>query len=257
MSANRARGARWLGGMAASCALALTGGHAIAAEARVAVAANFAAPAKALAVRFEAETGHRVVVSVGSTGKFASQIAAGAPFDVFLAADDATPRRLVAQGLAVAGTQATYAVGRLVLWSRDPARVDADGRVLGRRDWQRLAIANPRLAPYGAAAMQVLSARGLADAVAPRLVTGDSVAQAWQFVATGNAEIGFVALAQVREGEGSAWRVPASLHDPIRQDAVLLARGRDKPAALAWLRFLRGAEARAMIAGFGYETAPP
>lgn len=230
-----------------------------AAEVRVAVAANFARPMERIAERFTAATGHTVALSVGSTGRLYSQIVAGAPFELLLAADAKTPERLVAEGHAQAAHRFTYAIGQLVLWSRDPARVDAEGRVLAADGWQRLAIANPKLAPYGAAAMAVLQARGLAERLAPKLVTGDSIGQAFQFVATGNAELGFVALSQVQApGQamaGSAWRVPQALYPEIRQDVVLLRRGEAKPAATALLQFLRDAEARALIAGYGYAVA--
>lgn len=228
-------------------------------EARVAVATNFLKAMRALAQDFAVETGHRAVVSGGSTGKLYAQVVAGAPFDALLAADAATPRRLVDEGHGVAGSQFTYAVGRLVLWSAEPGRVDPEGAVLSSDRYRRLAIANPRLAPYGAAAREVLEARGLLEFVAPRLVTGENIGQAYQFVATGNAEIGFVALSQVmgegREAAGSRWRVPPELHGEIRQDAVLLARGRDNEAARALLDWLRTPAARKRIRGFGYETA--
>lgn len=228
-------------------------------EVRVAVAANFAQPMARIAERFQAATGHVVKVSVGSTGRLYSQIAAGAPFDLLLAADTKTPARLVDEGRAKAANRFTYAIGQLVLWSPQAGRVDADGAVLQRDDWQRLAIANPRLAPYGAAAMAVLEARGLADRLGPRLVTGDSIAQAYQFVATGNAELGFVALSQVaapgQSIAGSAWRVPQSLYPEIRQDVVLLTTAESNAAATALLKFLREPPAREVIAGYGYALA--
>lgn len=237
----------------------LGAGHARAAgEVQLAVASNFAQPMQALAAAFHAAGGHRVRVSIGSTGQFHAQILAGAPFDALLAADEQTPARLIASGHAVAGSAFTYAVGRLVLWSARAGWVDADGAVLASPGLRRLAIANPRVAPYGAAAMQVLQSRGLVDALRARLVTAESIAQAYQFVASGNADAGFVALAQLlvpgREAGGSSWRVPASLHAPIRQGAVLLRRGQHKPAALALLDWLRGADARERMRAFGYET---
>lgn len=236
--------------------LAAWAGAVQAAEVGVAVAANFARPMAQLAERFTAATGHTARLSVGSTGRLYSQIVAGAPFDLLLAADDDTPARLVAEGHARPEHRLTYAIGQLVLWSAQPGLVDGAGQVLERGGFERLAIANPRLAPYGAAAMEVLRARGLAERLAPRLVTGDSIAQAYQFVATGNAALGFVALAQVSApgtvATGSMWRVPPALHAPIRQDAVLLRRGADNPAAVALLTFLRSAEARALIAAWGY-----
>lgn len=226
---------------------------AAAAEVLVAVASNFADVAAALAVRFEAATGHAVVLSPGSTGRHFTQIKGGAPFAVFLAADAERPQRLEAEGLAVAGSRFTYAVGRLVLWSPRPGLVDADGAVLAAGSFAHLAIANPELAPYGQAAREALAALGLWDGLAPRLVRGENIAQAYQFVAGGAAELGFVALSQVRRPDrtaaGSLWEVPEGLHAPIVQQAVLL---RDEPAARAFLEFLRGDEARAVIAAYGY-----
>lgn len=224
----------------------------------VAVAANFAAPMARLAEDFHVATGHTVRLTSGPTGRFFAQISAGgAPFEVLLAADDETPQRLLAQGLAVAGSAFTYAVGELVLWSAQPGLVDPEGAVLAQpQRFNRLALANPKLAPYGAAAMQVLRARGLAQTLAPRLVMGESVAQAYQFVVSGNAELGFVALAQVsgpgRTAGGSMWKVPGGLHAPIRQDAVLLVPGAANPAAHALLDYLKSAPARALIARYGY-----
>ncbi len=227
----------------------------------VAVAANFAAPMARIASAYTAATGHRVALSSGATGKFYAQIARGAPFDVLLAADEQTPRKLLAEGHGVAGSSFTYAVGSLVLWSAQPGLVDAQGAVLGSPGWRHLSIANPKVAPYGAAAMQVLRARGLEAATAGRIVTGESIAQAYQFVATGNAELGFVALSQVlvpdqpgQPVKGSMWRVPAELHSPIRQDALLLKAGERNPAAVALLAFLQGPAARALIAAHGYDA---
>ena len=239
-------------------------GHAWGARAepvRVAVAANFAAPLQRIAAEFERDTGHKALISVGATGKFYAQISQGAPFDVFLSADDETPARLVTEGAALADSRFTYALGRLVLWSAQPGYVDEQGAVLKRGAFRHLALANPKTAPYGAAAVEVLQSMGLLDELRPRFVQGENIAQTHQFVASGNAELGFVALSQVwKDGRvtgGSAWRVPASLHAPIRQDAVLLTGGRNNAAALALLRYLKSAKARALIAGFGYELAPP
>lgn len=227
-------------------------------EVLVAVAANFAGPLQRIGEAFTAATGHAVKASAGATGKFYTQIATGgAPFELLLAADDETPKRLVAEGHAVAGSNFTYAVGQLVLWSATPGLVDDQGAVLASGKFTRVAIANPRIAPYGAAALQVLKARGLADTLAPRLVTADSIAQAYQFVASGNAELGFVALSQVavpgKPVTGSLWKVPQSLYGEIRQDAVLLKPGEHKPAAKALLDWLRTAPARAIIAAYGYK----
>lgn len=223
----------------------------------VAVAANFAAPLAQIGEGFSKATGHQLKVSAGPTGKFYTQITTGgAPFEVLIAADDETPRRLVAEGHAVAGSSFTYAIGQLVLWSATPGLVDDQGAVLASGRFNKLAIANPKVAPYGAAAMQVLKARGLTEAVTPRLVTGDSIAQAYQFVASGNAEIGFVALSQVappgKPTTGSVWRVPQTMYGEIRQDAVLLKAGERKPAAQALLAWLKADAARAVIASYGY-----
>lgn len=232
-------------------------GPARADDVSVAVAANFAGSLAKLKPGFEAATGHRLLASAGATGKFYTQlVAGGAPYQVLLAADDETPQRLVASGHAVAASRFTYAVGRLVLWSAQPGLVDAQGAVLAVGRFRHLAMANPRTAPYGQAALQVLAARGLAQSLAPRLVQADSVAQALQFVTTGHAELGFVALAQVQNAgllhQGSLWQVPPELHAEIRQDAVLLKAGADKPAAQALLAFLKTPAVRAQITAHGY-----
>lgn len=225
-------------------------------EVTVAVAANFSGPMAKLAEGFRANSGHTLKLTSGATGRFYSQILAGAPFDVLLAADDETPRRLVNEGHAVAGTQFTYAVGQLVLWSAQPGLVDAQGAVLKTARYKHLAIANPKLAPYGKAAQETLAAQGAAEAAAGRIVTAESIAQAHQFVVSGNAEIGFVALSQVKVPgkpvQGSYWLVPSSLHSEIRQDAVLLKRAQDSAAARALLAYLRSADAKALIQGHGY-----
>lgn len=229
---------------------------ATAGQVSVAVAANFAAPLERIGAAFTAATGHTLKVSPGPTGKFYSQILAGAPFEVLLAADDETPKKLVAEGHAVAGSNFTYAIGKLVLWSAQPGFVDDQGAVLASRRFTRLAIANPKVAPYGAAGLEVLKARGLLQAVTPRLVTAESIAQAFQFVSTGNAELGFVALSQVampgKPAAGSYWVVPPGLYGGIRQDAVLLKAGERNPAAAALLAFLQSAPAKDVISSFGY-----
>jgi molybdate transport system substrate-binding protein len=226
-------------------------------EVRVAVAANFTGPAQVIAPLFERATGHRATLSFGSTGKFYAQITNGAPFDVFLSADDETPARLVREGHAVDGSAFTYATGRLVLWSARPDFVDPRGEVLRSGTFRHLAIANPATAPYGRAAQQVMAQNGVAERLKPLLVQGENIAQAYQFVSTGAADLGFVAFSQVirdgRIGSGSGWIVPANLHDPIRQDAVLLARARSNAAARAFHDFLRGEAARSIIRSFGYE----
>lgn len=236
---------------------ALSVGSSRAAEVHVAVAANFAAPMKSLATAFERETGHRAIISLSATGQLAAQIRQGAPYGVLLSADAAIPRKLASEGYALAETQRTYAIGRLVLWSRDANYVDVKGDVLRRDDFRRVAIANPRLAPYGAAAQQTLRALGLLEKLRPKIVEGANINQAFQFVASGNAELGFVALSQVMtDGElksGSAWLVPANLHEPIKQDVVLLSKGKDNPAAVALIKYLDAQHARDIIGRYGYE----
>ena len=227
-------------------------------EVRVAVAANFAAPLKTLALEFEKDSGHTLLLSAGATGKLYAQIKSGAPFDVFLSADEQTPARLEKEYDAVTGSRFTYAVGRLVLWSAQPNYVDAQGAVLKSGNFKHLALAAPQLAPYGAAAVQTLTQLDLLAALTPRFVRGESIGQTYSFVASGNAELGFVALSQVFENgrisQGSSWIVPTNLYDALRQDAVLLTRARDKPAARAMLAFLKTEKARALVRAFGYET---
>ncbi len=220
-----------------------------------------AEPLAQLAAGLAAHSGHRVQASSSATGKHYAQIVNGAPFEIFLSADAATPARLEAEGLAVAGTRATYAIGHLALWSPDGARIDGTAAVLTAGTFSHLAIANPETAPYGAAARAVLRGLDLWDALAPRLVTGESIAQAYQFVASGNAELGFVAWSQVsRDGRllaGSAWRVPAERHPALRQDRVLLRRGADSAAARAFLDYLASGPARAIIERHGYSVPAP
>lgn len=226
-------------------------------EVQVAVAANFTAPMKQIAADFEKETGHKAVAAFGATGKFYAQIRNGAPFEVLLAADDTTPAKLEAEGAAVPGSRYTYATGRLVLWSAMPGYVDAKGEVLRKGEFRHVALANPKLAPYGAAAVEALTALKLTDAVQPKFVQAENIAQAYQFVVTGNAELGFVALSQImkdgRIGEGSAWVVPADLHQPIRQDVAILTKGKGKPAAEALLKYLKSDKAKAVIKSYGYD----
>ncbi len=235
--------------------LGLVAGGAQADEVKAAVAANFTDVTKKLTPIFKEKTGHDLVASFGSSGKLTSQIENGAPFEVFLSADAARPKRLAESGMA--STPFTYAVGKLALWSADPAKVDGEGEVL-KSEFSKLAIANPKTAPYGAAAMEVLANLKLADSVTPRLVQGDSIAQTFQFVSTGNAEIGFVALSQVKalapEEAGSVWVVPQELYAPIKQDATLLKKGEESAAAKAFLEFLQSPEAKAVIEQYGYGT---
>jgi len=230
---------------------------AIADEVKVAVAANFTAPMQAIAAEFEKATGHKLVASFGATGQFYAQIKHGAPFDVLLSADDTTPARLEREGDTVPGSRFTYAIGSLVLWSADASYLDGTDAALKASQFKHLSIANPKAAPYGLAATQVLAKLGLSETLKGKLVEGQSIAKALHFVASGNAELGFVALSQVyRDGKltrGSAWMVPANLHDPIRQDAVMLRRGANNPAAAALVEYLQGAEAARVIESFGYK----
>lgn len=235
----------------------LLAGAVRAGEVPVAVAASFRAPFQALAARFERATGHQALAIYGPSGGLDAQIRNGAPFAVLLGADSATAQRLEAEGFGVPGSRFTYARGRLALWSAQPGYVDARGAVLRHADFRHLALASPRSAPYGLAASQVLDNLGLRRQLAGKLLEGDGIARAYRAVAGGGAELGFVALAQVyRDGRidgGSAWLVPESLYAPIRQDAVLLAGGRDNPAARALLDYLRSPEAATVIAAYGYD----
>jgi molybdate transport system substrate-binding protein len=209
-----------------------------------------------IAPEFERESGHKIVASYGATGKFYAQIKNGAPFEVLLSADDETPTRLTADQSAVAGTQFTYALGKLVLWSARAGVVDASGEVLRKGGFEHIALADPKLAPYGTAALQAMKALRVHDALAAKIVTAENSSQSYQFIRSGNAQLGFVALSQVlKDGkiEGSHWLVPAPLYQPIRQDAILLEKGRDKPAAQALLKFLKGEKCRAVIRSYGYD----
>jgi molybdate transport system substrate-binding protein len=226
-------------------------------EVQVAVAANFAEAAKKIAADFEKASGHTVKLAFGATGAFYAQIASGAPFDVLLAADEATPQKLVADGKGLAETRHTYAIGRLVLWSADPARVDAQGAVLKTARFEHLAVADPKLAPYGLAAQQAIEHLGLTQELRPKLVTAGNIAQAYQFVQSGNAELGFVALGQVQPPDGSRppgsmWVVPTDLYAPIRQDVVVLSSTKVRTAATAFADYLESDKARATIKAYGY-----
>ena len=230
--------------------------HAHADEVAVAVAANFTAPARALAEVFARTTGHEARLSFGATGAFYTQIKNGAPFDVLLAADDERPARLEKEGDTVAGSRFTYATGQLVLWSAKPGLVDDEGAVLKHGQFGKIAIANPKNAPYGAAAVEAMNKLGLAATLQPKLVTGESIGQTFNFIATGNAELGFVALAQVLDGgklkSGSMWVVPAQYHAPIIQDAVILKRAANNPAAKAWMELLKTPQSKELIRSYGY-----
>jgi len=228
-----------------------------AAEVSVAVAANFTAPMKAIAAEFAKDTGHQAKLAFGATGKFYAQIKNGAPFQMLLSADDETPAKLIQEGMAVADSRYTYAIGTLVLWSAQPGYVDAKGEVLKKGRFNKIALANSKLAPYGKAAVEVLSGMGLINAVAPKFVQGENISQTFQFASTGNAELGFVALSQVMKNgkiaSGSAWIVPSKLHSPIRQDAVILAAGKGNAAAEALMKYLQGDQERAIVKSYGYD----
>lgn len=235
--------------------------HAV--EIKVAVASNFMAVAQQLAQQFEQNTGHQVKLSFGSTGKHYVQILHGAPFDLFFAADSLRPQRLEAEGVALKGSRFTYAVGQLVLWSPDPDRVDPKGDALHSDDFRYLSIANPKLAPYGRAAQQLIEAKQLQQTLSGRMVRGENVGQAFQFVKSGNAELGLIAYAQVKQvraaeqteptkESGSLWVVPQSLYSPIEQQAVQLT---DHPIATAFAAFVRTPVALEIILSNGYRTA--
>ena len=227
-----------------------------AAEAQVAVAANFAEPIKAIAAVLQKTTGHTLKISTGASGAFYTQIQNGAPFDVFLSADNERPAMLEQDGLTQPGTRFTYATGQLVLWSARPGRVDGQGAVLKAADLGKVAHANAKTAPYGAAALQVLDKLGLKDTLRPRLVQGESIGQTFNFVYTGNADVGFVALSQVLEGgqlrSGSVWVLPSTLYSPIRQDAVVLQRGAGNEAAQALVKLLQSPNVKDLIRSYGY-----
>ncbi len=255
MTSRRPRLAAALASLAGGALSLLIGAAALAAETKVAVAANFTEPAKEIAAQFEAKTGHKATLSFGSSGQFYTQIANGAPYEVFLSADAERPTKAETEGLAVAGTRFTYATGRLVLWSKTPGLVDGKGAVLAKGDFEKLSIADPKAAPYGQAAIETMTKLKLYDALKPKIVTGASITQAFQYVQTGAAELGFVALSQViNEPSGSRWVVPAADHTPIDQQAVLLKTGANSDAAKAFLSFLKGKDAKAIIKRYGYEV---
>jgi molybdate transport system substrate-binding protein len=235
--------------------LAFAAGAARADEAKVAVAANFTEAVKEIAQQFEETSGHTIVLSFGSTGQLYTQISQGAPFDIFLAADQARPKKAVDEGLAVKDSRFTYATGKIVLFSRDPGRVKGK-ETLEAADFRKIAIANPTTAPYGAAAVQAMKALGVYAKLRGKIVQGTNISQTYEFVSTGNAEVGFVALSQVaRHDEGSRWIVPDGLYSVIAQDAVLLKTGADNAAAKAFIAYLKGPEARAIEEKYGYGTA--
>ena len=244
----------WKGVFAAALLLALPGAAA-AEEIKVAVASSFKRPVQVIALGFERRTGHTVTIVSGATGKLYSQIKNGAPFDAFLAADTDRPQRLAREGLVAAGEPFTYAMGRLVLWSSRDGFVDDGGVVLTQGEFDRLAVANPNTAPYGRAAREVLDAMGMWETVQASIVTGQNVGQTYQFIKTGNADLGFVAYSQVlRRGSavpGSYWQVPPAFHEPIAQQAVLLS---DSEAARSFLGFLRTETVRQVIREYGFEV---
>jgi molybdate transport system substrate-binding protein len=227
----------------------------------VAVAANFTKPMTEIAAVFEKSTGHTAKLSFGSSGKFVAQIENGAPFEVFLSADDTNPLKLQQDGLAVAKSNFTYSIGKLVLWSASPNVVDEQGQVLTKGGFKHIALADPKLAPYGEAAIEVLKAKNLLEKLTPLFVQGENIAQTYQFISTGNAELGFVALSQVIDAEkgkittGSSWLIPENLYAPLRQDAVLLNKGETNPAAVALLKFLHSEPALTIIKKYGYGLA--
>ncbi len=226
-------------------------------EVQVAVAANFTAPMKVIAADFEKASGHKVTPSFGATGKFYAQITNGAPYDVFLAADDETPIKLEKENGIVAGSRFTYATGKLVLWSAKPDFVDAKGEVLKKGHFAHIALATPKLAPYGLAAEEAMKKLGVYDSLQSKFVQGESIGQTFTFISTGNAELGFVALSQVfadgKVKSGSAWIVPANLHNPIRQDAVILNKGKDNKAAAEFVKYLKSEPVKAIIRSYGYD----
>ncbi len=241
-----------------TCALFLMSipGMSVSGEVHVAVASNFGQAIRLISERFEKATGHEVVLSFGSTGKHYAQILNGAPFHVFLAADAERPARLEDEGLAEPGSRFTYAVGSLVLWSPRAGFVDSDANILETDRFRHLALGNPKLAPYGKAAREVLRARGLWEVLQERMVRGENIGQTYQFVESGSAELGFVAFSQIKRPdspvEGSYWEVPQALYTPIEQQAVLLRR--INPVARAFLSFMKKDESLRIIRGFGYGT---
>jgi molybdate transport system substrate-binding protein len=248
---------RWMYKILGLGVLAISQGAALAGEVQVAVAANFAEPIRAIAAVLQKTTGHSLKVTLGATGNFYTQIRNGAPFDIFLAADLKTPEKLEAEGLTLPGSRFTYATGKLVLWSANPSRVDAQGKVLKAPDLGKVAYANPKIAPYGAAAAQVMDRLGMAVALAPKLVQGETIGQTFNFTYSGNADVGFVAMSQVLEGgklkSGSMWAIPQSLYDPITQGAVVLQRAAGNEAAQALVALLKSPNIKTLIRSYGYD----
>jgi len=223
----------------------------------VAVASNFTKPMTEIAAEFEKATGHSANLSFGSTGKFVAQLENGGPFEILLAADDKAPQKLEKAGLTVEGSRFIYALGKLVLWSAKPGYVDNQGKILESGEFKHVALADPKLAPYGAAAVELLKNRNLLTKLQPLFVLGENIAQTYQFISTSNAELGFIALSQVIENgkiaTGSGWIIPTDQYSPIKQGAVLMKQGAENPAAPALLNFLKSAPALAIIEKYGYD----
>ena len=239
------------------CCVCLMSANAQAAEIKVAVASNFANVLKEIAVEFQKDTGHQLAITPGATGKFYAQIINGAPFDVFLSADDETPRKLAQEGKAITSSQFTYAIGRLALWSPNPEMVDKNADILKTDKFKFIAIANAKVAPYGQAAVQTMQKLGLLAKIEPRVVQGESIAQTYQFVSTGNAQLGFVALSQIFEHgrikTGSAWIVPEEMHEQLKQDAVILQSCKQTSVCQDLMDYLKSEKAKKMMASYGYK----
>ena len=239
------------------CCVCLMSANAQAAEIKVAVASNFANVLKEIAVEFQKDTGHQLAITPGATGKFYAQISNGAPFDVFLSADDETPRKLAQEGKANASSQFTYAIGRLALWSPNPEMVDKNADILKTDKFKFIAIANAKVAPYGQAAVQTMQKLGVLAKIEPRVVQGESIAQTYQFVSTGNTQLGFVALSQIFEHgkikTGSAWIVPEEMHEQLKQDAVILQACKQTSVCQDLMDYLKSDKAKKMMASYGYK----
>jgi molybdate transport system substrate-binding protein len=227
-------------------------------EIHAAVASNFTAPMKDIVKQYEEESGNKVILSFGSSGKFFAQIQNGAPFQIFLSADESKPDALEKAGLIVTGTRFTYAIGALALWSVKPDFIDNNDARLKSGDFNKLALANPKLAPYGFAATEVLEGLGLTESTKSKWVMGENISQTYQFASTGNTDLGFVALSQImsegRITKGSSWIIPTDQYSPIRQDAVLLKSAENSTAAKELLNYLRSDKARSIIHSYGYKT---
>ena len=239
------------------CCVFLIAANAQAAEIKVAVASNFANVLKEIAVEFQKDTGHQLAITPGATGKFYAQISNGAPFDVFLSADDETPRKLAQEGKAIAASQFTYAIGRLALWSPNPEMVDKNADILKTDKFKFIAIANAKVAPYGQAAVQTMQKLGVLTKIEPRVVQGESISQTYQFVSTGNAQLGFVALSQIFENgkikTGSAWIVPEEMHEQLKHDAVVLQSCKHMSECQSFMYYLKSEKVKKMMASYGYK----